>query len=294
MYIFTDQCFIYGKIRVLLVNWIRNLIWFESYLTNRFQVVKIGNHHSQQNYVSVGVPQGSILGPLLFLIYINSIHELTLNGQVSLYADDTCLFYFGNCINELRRQAQEDLNKLLIWFQSNLLTINTAKTCYVIFKSRNKIVPPHAPLIIDGQILQQKESEKYLGLRLDCYLNWKIQIEHIRSKLSSLLGSLRNIVRCLPHRVRQTIYNSLVKPHLLYLVEIWGSAPKTNLKDLQIAQNKIIKMLFNYKYLTPSIKVYKKTQIMNIKQLYTYCSCILIRKILTKTIHSHITFTKVH
>lgn len=129
---------------------------------------------------------------------------------------------------------------------------------------------------------------------MDCHLNWNTQIDHIRAKLSSLLGSLRNIVRCLPHRVRQTIYNSLVKPHLLYLIEIWGSAPKTNLKYLQIAQNKLVKMLFNYDYLTSTVKVYKETKLMNIKQLYTFCSCILIRKILNKSIHTEITFTKVH
>lgn len=86
------------------------------------------------------------------------------------------------------------------------------------------------------------------------------------------------------------IYNSLVKPHLLYLIEIWGVASKSNIAQLQIAQNKIIKLLFHYPYLTPSDKVYKETKLMNIKQLYNYTTCILIRKILDKKIHTEISF----
>ena len=267
---------------------------FESYLNNRLQIVKIGEYQSKPHNITFGVPQGSLLGPLFFLIYINSIHKVPIHGHISLYADDTCLFYFGGSITDMINQAQEDLNTLSIWFQQNLLTINASKTSYVIFKAKNKKIPPHPPLTIENQILELKQHEKYLGLRLDCQLNWKVQIDYVRSKMTSLLGSLRNIVHCLPYSVRQTIYNSLLKPHILYLIEIWGNAPKTNLKDLQIAQNKIIKMLFHYNYLTPTIKIYKDTKLLNIKQLHAYCTCILIQKILNKTIHTQISFTKTH
>ncbi|KAL0811210.1 hypothetical protein ABMA28_009640 [Loxostege sticticalis] len=149
-----------------------------SYLTNRCQVVKIGNTQSGPLPITCGVPQGSILGPLLFLIYVNNIDDIGLKGQLSLYADDTCLFYFGT------------------------------------------------------------------------NLNWHTQIDYIKSRLSSLAGILRNIVHCLPKRVRLTIYNSSVKSHLLYLIEIWGNASKTKLKELQVLQNRIIKSLFHYPYLT--------------------------------------------
>lgn len=88
------------------------------------------------------------------------------------------------------------------------------------------------------------------------------------------------------------IYNSLVKPHLQYLIEVWGSTADTNLKELQRTQNKIIKLLFHYDYLTPTTKVYSETKLMSVKQLYTYSTCLLIRKILHKEIHSKLTFTK--
>lgn len=212
---------------------------FRSYLTNRLQAVKIDHTQSDTLPITCGVPQGSILGPLLFLTYINNISELSLHGHLTLYADDTCLFYFGPTIEDIISKAQTDLNVLSSWFQHNLLTINTSKTCYVIFKAKNKIIPLDTTLKIDNVILQEKHCEKYLGLRMDSYLTWNTQIEHTRTKLASLIGSLRQTTRCVPRRIRHTIYNTLVKPHLLYLIEVWGSAAKTKLDKLQIVQNTI-------------------------------------------------------
>lgn len=105
---------------------------------------------------------------------------------------------------------------------------------------------------------------------------------------------MRGIVRCLPQKVRYTIYNSLIKPHVDYLIELWGTAAKTNLMPIQISQNKLIKVLFNYDFLESTQKIYKETKIMNISQSYTYSTCILIRKILNRDIHTQTTFTKKH
>ncbi|CAH2109003.1 unnamed protein product [Euphydryas editha] len=266
----------------------------KSYLSNRQQVTKIGEYRSSPKRISCGVPQGSILGPLLFLIYINSISYIKLNGELTLYADDTCLFYHGSCIHEITRLAQEDLNLLFNWFQSNLLTINVPKTCYCIFKAKNKIIPTFNKLKIDSKPLTEKNSETYLGLRIDKNLNWQVQINHIKTKLSSFLGAIRHSVGCLPREIRLMIYNSYVKSHLSYLIEIWGSASKTKIKELQILQNKIVKVLFNYDFMTSTDIIYKETKIMNIYQLYYFNTLILIYKILTKKIHCQIKFIRHH
>lgn len=265
---------------------------FKSYLSNRTQVVKIGQTKSKHNAITYGVPQGSILGPLLFLIYINSIHTIGLKGDIALYADDTSLFYFGKSIESIIADAQCDLDKLNTWFQGNLLTINVSKTNYIIFAAVNKKMPNFVPLTINNQPITRVYQERFLGLILDSNLNWKPHLLQIKSKLTSLTGALRGVVRCLPPQVRYTIYNSLVKPHLDYLIEVWGTAAKTNLNMIQIAQNKLIKRLFNYNFLTPTTILYKETKILNILQSYIYNTCILIRKILTKDIHIQITFTK--
>lgn len=123
--------------------------------------------------------------------------------------------------------------------------------------------------------LKQKTSEKYLGLNLDHYLNWNKHIHSIKAKLTSLTGTLRGVTNCLPQKIKYLIYNSLVKPHIDYLIEIWGTANKTNLKTIQVAQNKLIKCLFNYDFKTPTVNIYKNTKIMTIRQTYFYYTCLL-------------------
>ncbi|CAH2087332.1 unnamed protein product [Euphydryas editha] len=214
----------------------------KSYLDNRYQIVKIGD-----SKITHGVPQGSILGPLLFLIYINNISELDLTGDLILYADDTCLFYYGENINEILAKAQKDLDTLEEWFKYNLLTINTSKTAYMIFAAKNKKIDQNFALKINNDILRISVQEKYLGLILDNKLTWKPQIMKIRKKLISLLGCLRNLSKCIPAKIRIVIYNTLVKPHLEYLTEIWGCAAKSNIQPLQRTQNKLIKA--NKKYI---------------------------------------------
>lgn len=265
---------------------------FESYITNRFQLVKIDNYESQRAKIVFGIPQGSILGPLLFLIYINNIQSIGLTGHVTLYADDTCLFYFGHSIETVINNAQTDLNILSKWLQCNLLTINVSKTAYMIFSAKNKKIPSYPPLTINNEPLHKSTQERYLGLILDCRLTWKPHIDHIRGKISPLIGLVRKISKCVPRYVRNLIYNSLVRPYLEYLIQIWGNAAKSNLKDLQITQNKIIKVLFNYHRLTSTQIIYNNTKIFNINQLHIYHTCILIQKILTNTTHTQITFKK--
>lgn len=268
------------------------LSMFKSYLSNRRQVVRIGNQHSQAKSITYGVPQGSILGPLLFLIYINNIHEIGLKGDVTLYADDTSLFYFGNSVDSVISDAQSDLDLLNQWFQFNLLTINVLKTNYIIFKAKNKKIDNHQPLKINGKPISKTNQQIYLGLLLDNQLTWKPHLEKIKSKLSSLTGALRVIVKCLPKNTRYCIYNALVKPHIDYLIQIWGTAAKSHLDVIQRAQNKLVKVLFHYPFLTSTKKIYKETNLLNITQSYIYFTCLLIRKILTNDIHSEIKFTK--
>lgn len=265
-----------------------------SYLQDRTQIVKIGHNLSYPCSVTYGVPQGSILGPLLFLIYINNVHQIGLKGDISLYADDTSLFYSGHSTESIIPDIQRDLNLLNDWFKLNLLTINTSKTNYVIFAAKNKIINNNIQLTINGQTIQRKTKETYLGLILDNYLNWKPQIKKLKSKLTSLTGTIRCIARNLPRKVKYIIYNSLVKPHLDYLIELWGTAAKTNINILQTAQNKLIKTLFNYNYRTSTQKIYAETKLMNLNQTYVYYTCLLVHKIFHNEIKSKIGFTKKH
>lgn len=109
-----------------------------SYLSDRYQVVRIGDCQSDPQLITCGIPKGSILGPLLFLIYINDVHKTNLTGDITLYADDTSVFYYGHSLQTIVTQAQDDLNDLNDWFKYNLLTLNSNKTNFVIFSAKNK------------------------------------------------------------------------------------------------------------------------------------------------------------
>lgn len=170
----------------------------------------------------------------------------------------------------------------------NLLTINTSKTSYMILAAKNKVIPEFEPLRINNKLINRSHQEKYLGLLIDDKLTWRPHIERVQSKLTSLLGALRKVSHCIPKTIKPVIYNTLVKPHLEYLVEIWGSAASSNLNSLQRTQNKIIKVLFHYPFRTATIQLYNKTKIFNLNQIYIYNTCILIKKILTKTIKSNL------
>lgn len=154
---------------------------FTSYLSNRYQVVRTDEYCSSPKHVKCGVPQGSILGPLLFSIYINDISKLSLKGDITLYADDTSLFYFGNTINDIITDAQHDLNFLNVWFQCNLLTINANKTNYMIYSAKNKKIADYEPLKINNHPINKVDKEKFLGLILDKHLNWKPHIEKMKA-----------------------------------------------------------------------------------------------------------------
>lgn len=162
----------------------------------------------------------------------------------------------------------------------------------MIFSAKNKKIPQHSPLTINNEIIKQSHQERYLGLQLDDKLTWKCHIDKVRSKLISLNGALRKVIGCIPSKVRMTIYNSLVKSHIDYLVEVWGCAAESNLKTLQISQNKIIKTLFKYNRLMDTKLLYEKTKLLNLKQTYTYTTCILIRKILTNKIHTELSLSE--
>lgn len=265
---------------------------FKSYMQNRRQVVKMGSFVSSPQNLDYGCPQGSIISPLLFLIYVNNINKIGLTGHLTLYADDTCLFYFDKSINDIMTDAQRDLNLLTEWLKFNLLTVNASKTSYMILAAKNKQIPTFTPLTINNEIIKRSSAEKYLGLWIDDKLTWNLHINHIRTKLISLLGALRKIAHCIPYQVRNVIYNSLVKSHLEYMIEIWGSAAATHLKQLQTTQNKIIKILHHYNYLTPTKTLYEKTKLLNLTQLYTYCTCILVRNISNQTIQTNIKLHK--
>ena len=165
--------------------------WFSSYLSLRTAVTSINNITSSPKPVTVGVPQGSILGPLLFLIYINELPQCLKHCKSILYADDTLIYYTARTETELQDKINEDLNSLYQWLNNNLLTLNYEKTKFMIFANKKQpTLASTVDICIQTKKILQEKSLKYLGVTLTSDLTWHEHVDNIMSKINQRLGLL--------------------------------------------------------------------------------------------------------
>ena len=223
-----------------------------SYLSNRKQYVNVLDTESEELPVEFGVPQGSVLGPLLFILYINDICNLTKIGRFVLFADDTNIFVAA----ETKEKAYAMANKMLLavsnYMEVNLLHINVKKCCYMYFsplkRGANNIDDDNHYLSINNIIIKRVKQTKFLGVIIDDKLSWKPHILSLNKKLSSICGRIYRIKKCLPESLYKQIYHSLFESHLGYSISVWGGTPKdtinNQLKPLFITQKKCIRILF--------------------------------------------------
>ena len=163
--------------------------WFKSYLESRKQCVFINNTYSEQKIVTTGVPQGSVLGPLLFLVYVNDVYKAIDSENLRLFADDSNLFISGNSLQDMVNEAELKLECLNKWFKHNQLTLNIDKTCFTLFsRTKNEIA-----LKLNGTEIQRVETAKYLGIFLDSKLSWSDHTDKICQKLQKLSGPFHYI-----------------------------------------------------------------------------------------------------
>ena len=191
--IILDKLFFYGMSNKVYE-------WFKSYLIGRQHCVSIDNHCSEYLTVKSGVPQGSILGPLIFFLYINDINNLTFhnNSKVSLYADDTVIFNNSNVFSEVQQNLQNDFDLICKWFDINEMYIHPQKTMVMSFGSKRKLENNRLSIKLNGKNLQCVETMKYLGVILDSQLTWSEHIKYISTKISRSTGCIRRIKRLIP------------------------------------------------------------------------------------------------
>src|ERR1043165_78987 len=199
------------------------LQWFYSYLSNRKQYVAGNEISSSMRYITCGVPQGSILGPLLFILYINDIVHVSQILRFILFADDTNLFYSDKSLDNLQNVLNTELSKLVEWFRANKLSLNAQKTNYIFFGYKKIPRNQNLKLSLDGNSISQVESTKFLGVYLDEKLTWKNHIDHISLKISRGLSIMSRVRNILPLHVILMLYHTMIYPYLTYCNIVWGS-----------------------------------------------------------------------
>ena len=260
----------------------------KSYLSQRYQIVKIGVTKSSPKEVKYGIPQGSILGPLLFNIYINDIFEQPLEGYIQLYADDAVFLYNGSNYPEIEVKMKKDITIINNWFNSNYLAMHENKTVLMTFSFTECIY--NFNLWLNSVKLKQVDQIKYLGLILQSNLNWKPHIDHIKNKIVPIIFALRKTRNYITERSAWMIYNSFILPHFSYLISVWGASGQTFISQLAKLQNKCIKTIRRLPFLYPSINLYNNS-ILPIKMLYLYELLIFAYKITNKLIKCNEIFT---
>ncbi len=237
----------------------------ESYLSNRKQYVEIDESSSDMLFLTTGVPQGSILGPLLFIIYINDITHASKMFDFIIYADDTTLSTTIEMVmkNNADLIASDIINKELSmvndWLKLNKLSLNIKKSKYIIFHMKMKNVQ-RLTLKIDNVIIERVAEFNFLGLTLDEHLTWKCHINKISNKISQCMGILNRLKRFLPMQTKVLIYNSLVLSHLNLGILIWGF----KCEKLTKLQKKVIRILSLSKYNTHTEPLFKRLKLLKI------------------------------
>ncbi len=212
--------------------------WFDSYLTDRQQRTKVEGVCSPDHVISHGVPQGSILGPLLFLVFINDLCNSVELCGTSMYADDTAIFYHADSVDDLRLSIQFDLQSVEYWMTENRLSLNASKTKFMLLGNKSKLAKvPMFNLSLGRELIDNVQTFKYLGMTLDCQLHFHAHVDKIVDKTSAKLGLIYKTRWLFDQKTALMLYKALITPHLDYGSTIYEICTQYQLQRLQVIQN---------------------------------------------------------
>lgn len=254
---------------------------FESYLTGRTQCVQIANQSSEEAKVQYGVPQGSILGPSLFLAYINDLCQLDLDmAKIITFADDTALLFKGNTWKEAFYNAQRGFNVVTNWLKDNILTLNVGKTKFITFSLRNietdvanHNIISHNCAVYDNTNclcpkLERTNVIKYLGVLIDSKLSFQQHVELVSARTRKLIYIFKNLRQVAKKELIRSVYLALGQSQISYCISVWGGTTKTLMLKAERAQRAILKVSLFLPFFHPTIDVYRKSGVLTVRQLF--------------------------
>ena len=217
------------------------IICFKSYHFNRNQYVSINGFDSGLAAINCGVPQGSVLGPLLFLLYINDLNQTIKFCKLHHFADDTKLLCMSNSIKKLNKLVNADLKHLVHWLNANKISLNVKKTEMVIFKSKQKKFEDDLKIKLCGKRLYLTESVKYLGVKIDTNLNWE-HVNDLSIKLNRANALLFKMRKYVSLKILRSIYFAIFDSYLSYCCLVWAQNSST-IQRIVILQKKAVRII---------------------------------------------------
>lgn len=227
---------------------------------------------SEERKIKFGIPQGTILGPLLFLVYVNNLLNSYTTGCIVSFADDTAIVYTADSWDELKNRAESDLINVFNWFSHQSLTVNIEKTFFLPFTCYRNSLPSYVKLTlsIDGKVVEirSKSAHKYLGVTLDSHLRWNVHVDNMVRTIRPLLYKFKYMRTFLDINYMRVLYYAFVEARLQYGILSWGAALPVHLKKLEVLQKKILKIMFKKENTYPSKALFKESGLLDIRQLY--------------------------
>ena len=220
--------------------------------------------------MNIGVPQGSVLGPILFLLYINDLPNVSQMFSSTLYADDTTLFASNHDYDMLVNDVSSELEKFSVWCASNRLSLNIGKTHPMLLSNRKSLNSEFSDIMFNGSLLKYEKSVKFLGMYLDDNYKFDVHIDYIARKVSQTVGIFYRIQPYVSESLLKNLYYGLVYPYLIYCNIIWGGTNITHLRRLIVLQKKIIRIITASDYLAHTAPLFKKLKILTIPDLHRY------------------------
>lgn len=250
-----------------------------SYLYDRKQSVKIHNTYSSLTKVKMGVPQGSILGPLLFLLYINDLPLLSSDMTCLSYADDTAIIFKSKDLYTLQTTVNMRLALINDWFNANYLTLNASKTYTQLYTTRFSSFK--LDIHLSDKPIEEKENVKYLGIFIDKSLKFNKHIHYISTIVSRNIGIISRVRHCLDTKITHLLYNTLILPYLNYCCIIWGSNYDSQLQKLFILQKRAVRLIEHIYPPQSSEPIFKKYKILKVKDIAKSQMLLVMHKFIT-------------
>lgn len=240
-------------------------------------MTKFKNSISDSISNNIGVPQGSVLGPILFIMYINDINDFVSGSKLNCFADDTSISCARKDINEAITILNSDLEKVSTWLKKNKLKLNISKTKHMII-SNKKIVAENT-VMIDGEIIERVSSFKYLGIVIDYQLKFKENSEYVAKKMAKKVNVLSRLNRKLSKESKITIYLTTIAPHIDYCSTLLYLINKEDIKRLQKIQSKAMRVILNAKRDVRIENLLNSLNWLSVNQRITFNCLVFIQKI---------------